>query len=637
MNIAGASLATAPPRYDLAERGFPHARQFQNEVAEWAYDGSDPVAVLRAPTGAGKTATFHSLINARDVPLIVYPTNALLRQQQSRFEREGVGVGVLTSDSLRGHGNTRVEQLLGFFDSYQHDFDVILTNPDILQAAIQGLYQGSKAMRIFDAIKTIVFDEFHFYDALAASGLLLQTQIIESRHADAKVLLASATPNEDFVDFVRDRLGLSVRDINAEYVDNGDQFRHSVEVHRHEDRCIRDQQQAVAESLRDELNRVDGYDEPHAVVVFNSVKHSNDFHQYLHDEYPDVFEHTEKDNGFDTNDVAAALDDEDFYILNTTSKGEVGLDYDIRLMHMENPGRAGPFLQRFGRAGRKSPATVHVYGLGQGPWGDDVSFPTFETQIYEGLNAYERADGRRMPLNWLGDLVGFRGALALITRESDGRFDQGLKLDFAADTEYHKRWRGFIYRVQAELDEVATGFDPGKYTPVDPEAKLLEFTAQCFKAFHGLRGRSVNASVKYPRGDRTGLTTYGLTTILRYYDIEAVEYRDDEPVLLIVPRSDDSLSVVTAQLPGYESQPTQYNRPTTKIEEELQTKLHREICRVEDHGRIDVSIELLHRFFKIVRITDAVVPKTITTAQYEIEIKDDGSGPPTLSVQERQR
>lgn len=637
MKIDGASLATEQPKYGLEGQGFGRARAFQNRVVEWIRNGDEPVAVLRAPTGAGKTATFHELIETYDVPLFVYPTNALLRQQRNRFE-EKVDVGLLNSETLDGRRNERVEDLIEFFDPYGNDHDVIITNPDILQATIQDMYSGGKAMRIFEHIDSVVFDEFHFYDALAAGGLLLQTKIIEERNTNAKILLASATPNEDFVDFIRERINVDVRDINAEYVDDGDQFRQSVEVHRHEDRFILDRYDTVAESLRKEIEAVGDYDEPHAVVVFNSVKHSNDFHKYLNDEHSEVFKHAAKDNGFDTNDDRANLDSEDFYVLNTTSKGEVGLDYDIRTLHMENPGRAGPFLQRFGRAGRQSPATVHVYGLGQGPWGDDVHFPTFEKQIYEGLNAYEGPDGRRMPLSHLGDLVGFRGAYAIVEREREGpgSFNEGLREDFGTNNEQYDQWRGFIYAVRSELNEVAREFEPGKYTPKDPEAELLEFTERCFKAFRGLRGRSLNASVKYPRGDRIALTTYGLTTTLRYYDIASVEYTDDGPILSLKPKPDDSLSVVTARLPGYETQPTKYNEPTSQIEQRLQTKVHNKIDQVDRRGNIEVDTGLLHRFFKIVRITDAVVPTEITTTEFDINIDDKENGPPLLDVRRRQ-
>jgi CRISPR-associated endonuclease/helicase Cas3 len=182
---------------------------------------------------------------------------------------------------------------------------------------------------------------------------------------------------------------------------------------------------------------------------------------------------------------------------------------------------------------------------------------------------------------------------------------------------------------------VGEGFDPGKYSPKSDEAKLLSFTRDCFEAFRGLRGRSVGASVRYPRGDRMALTTYGLTTTLRYYDIESVEYDAGEPLLTLQPKPDGSLSVVTARLPAYDTQPKQYDKPTSEIEEELQQKMHREVDRVEPNEEFEVSTELLHRFFRMVRITNAVVPETITTAGYEIEVDTERSGPPVITVRDR--
>ena len=92
---------------------------------------------------------------------------------------------------------------------------------------------------------------------------------------------------------------------------------------------------------------------------------------------------------------------------------------------MEAPPRASSFLQRFGRAGRQSSAVVHVFGLGQGPWGDDVDFQIFASEIYEGLAADE------MDRDFLPDLVGLRAALAIADREQDyAWFNQELRVDF---------------------------------------------------------------------------------------------------------------------------------------------------------------------------------------------------------------
>jgi len=626
--VAGASLATEPPEPALEDRGFDYARSFQNRVIEWVHDGTDPVSVVRAPTGAGKTATFYELIDDNEMTLLVYPTNALLRQQRERFKDADVDVAVLNANTLDGHGHERTERLISFVNTYAADHDTILTNPDILQAVIQDMYIGSDPMRFFDWFDAIVYDEFHFYDALSASGLLLQIKVIAERQADAKILLASATPNEEFVDFLRDRIGLTVRDIDSDYDPDGDQFRHRMTVNRHEDRKMIDCRDEIAAELQEKLDRIDDYNEPHIVLVFNSAKDSNDFHDFLYREYPGVFQHAVKDNGFDTNDETVDLDDEEFLILNTTSKGEVGLDYDITTLYMEKPFTASAFLQRFGRAGRQSEATVDIYGLGQGPWGDNIEFQTFVEQIYEGL------ESTQMEQEWLADLVGFRAAYAITEREDDsGWFNQELREDFETNIDKFDQWYGFILAVDSEHNEIKGGFEPGKYQQGSPEAKLLEFTKQCFKTFRGLRGQSLPVSIKYPRGDQLGVTTYDLSTTLRNYDIVNIE---DDEVLVLGPSNDDILSTVTARLPAYETEPTQYDQSTHKIEELLQTKIHRHVDQAELTDEFEVSTELLHRFFRIIRIVDAIIPSRLTTSEYDIEIDSDVNGPPEIDVQPRQ-
>lgn len=611
MQITGASLAIEKPRYGFADSPFDHARAFQNRVAEWAHGGNESIVVLRAPTGAGKTATFHELIETNELTLLVYPTNALLKQQQQRFEDEGVSAKALSGDTLEGHGRKRTENLLRFVNKYAADHEVVVTNPDILQAVVQDLYRGGQAMEVFERFDAIVYDEFHFYDDLAASGLLLQTRIIADRNPNAQILLASATPNEAFVDFVRSNFGLSVRGISAEYDGDGDRFRHDVTLHRHDEDRILDSREEVVERLRDAIDGVDP-GETRAVVMFNGVKDSNDFHAYLESEHPDLFERTEKDNGFDTNDPAVNLDEAEFSILNTTSKGEVGLDYDIRTLIMETPHgptQASDFLQRFGRAGRQAEATVHLYGLGQVPsWNDEMAFEEFVKSVYDVLRSTQ------MDTDTLADLVGLRAAYALHERE--GYFNQELREDFAT-VERYDRWRGFIESAADALKSVGgLGADLQEN---DPGAKLLRFTEHCFGVFSGLRGRSLSGDIRYPRGDRMALTNYDLLRTLRYYDIDGIEGDD---VITLRQVRDGYPMRVTARLVGYESRPRNFSSSTQDIEQELQRWVHDEIDRA-NLGEA-VSPELLHLFFRRIQITSAVIPDMVRCGEYQIDVETDG-------------
>jgi len=628
--IEEASLATEPPSEGFERRGFEYARAFQNRTAEWARaSNSEPVGVLRAPTGAGKTGTFHEVVEANGLTLVVYPTNALLNQQARRFEGENGGIAVarLTGDTLSGHGDERVENLLRYTDRFE-GHDIVVTNPDILQAIMQDMYRGAtKPMTFFDRFDAVIYDEFHFYGDLAASGLLLQIEVFLDRRPEMDVLLASATPNESFVSFIEEELSVPIRNLSAKYDDEGDRFRCRVTVERHEERAIWDCREEIATRLQELLGKSTDLETPRVVLVFNSVAASNDFHTYLQAEFEDVFEHTAKDNGFDTNDPDARIEEESFYILNTTSKGEVGLDYDIRTLFMETPATPSSFLQRFGRAGRQHEATVHVYGLGEMAWPKRLSYPEFVETIYEGLGG-GRTDAQDHAT--LRTLIGLRAAYAIHTRlESTEWFGEELREDFESVTEYD-RWSGFVRSVDDALDGIGEFGYP--ITNNSTTHKLLAFTAHCFEVFRSLRGRSLPVNVRYPRGDRLALTTYDLLTTLRYYDIEEVESDD---TIVVSRRDADRPAAITARFPGYENRPLDYSGSRREVQETFERWIRPEIAEA-DFEAADVSKGLTNQFYSALRLPEAVQPIEVRHGQYVVYIDADGVGPPTTRVERRQ-
>jgi len=622
MFVEGAALATEPPTFGLKDR-FERARAFQNRTVEWFHEGQEPVAIVRAPTGAGKTATFVEIVENRDLTLLVYPTNALLRQQKQRFDDAGIESRVLSGETLSGHGSERVDHLLQFVNRYA-GHDAIITNPDILQAIIQDLYYGSKAMEFFDGFDAVVYDEFHFYDDLAASGLLLQIKIISQRLPHAKLMLASATPNESFVEFVAGRLSLDVADIKATYLENGDPFRYDVVVHRREASTIWEAREEVCEVLASEVNRYDEFSEPHIVLVFNSAKRSNDFHKHLSNEHPELFEIAEKDNGYDTNDAEVDIDEGNFLVLNTTNKGEVGLDYDIRMLFMETPRKASDFLQRFGRAGRQHSAVVQTFGLGQVSWPETSSFQSFVS------NAYDTLDSSQMDLDVLADFVGLRAGHAIHARERsrEGWFNAELFDDFTDVTTFGK-WKPFVDVV---VDELASA--GGIASPLrKADRKLLEFTESCFEAFRGLRGQSLPAEIRYPRGDRSALTSYDLLSTLRHYDIKRIERNGVSRLVLGQPR-DDRPAPISVRLPGYESRARKYDGAEWEVEKQLQTWIHREVDRANLGSKTPINNGLLHRFYNIIEITQAVTPTMVRCGRFQIDV-ETADGPPRVNAFER--
>jgi CRISPR-associated endonuclease/helicase Cas3 len=626
MIVEGAALATEPPSEGFERRGFEYARAFQNRTAEWVRDpDSEPVGVLRAPTGAGKTATFHEVIEQNELTLVVYPTNALLNQQADRLGND-VDVARLRADSLSGHGDERVENLLQLTDRFA-GHEIVVTNPDILQAIIQDMYRGAtKPMQFFNRFDAVIYDEFHFYDNLAASGLLLQIQIFLDRRAGMDVLLASATPDESFVSFIDEELSVPIRDLSVEYDDSGDRFREDVTVDRHEEDSINDHREAVAMRLRELIDETDDVEEPRVVLVFNSVAASNDFHTYLQREFAGIFEHTAKDNGFDTNDPDAKLEDETFFILNTTSKGEVGLDYDIRTLFMETPATPSSFLQRFGRAGREHEATVHVFGLKEMSWPDRLDYPSFVETIYEGLGG-ERSTVRDHAT--LRALIGLRAAYAIHTRmEGTEWFGEELREDFESATEYQK-WAAFVRSVTNALEGVGDFGHPVTNNSVTH--KLLAFTEHCFGAFRGLRGRSLPVNIKYPRGDRLALTTYDLLTTLRYYDIDDIS---DEDTIIVSRREQSQPVMISARFPGYENRPLDYSGSYREVSDMFESWIRPEISEADLDGA-DVDDGLMNRFYEVVSLPEVVQPVEVRHGQHAVYVDSDGNAPPSVRVERR--
>lgn len=291
------------------------------------------------------------------------------------------------------------------------------------------------------------------------------------------------------------------------------------------------------------------------------------------------------------------------------------------------PTAASDFLQRFGRAGRQVDATVDIYGLGQVPWPDEMEFEEFVHRVYETLQSSQ------MDVDVLADLVGFRAAYALHDRYSQAnsriRINPELREDFIT-VEQYERWRGFIEAVAEALDDI--GGLGANLQENDPVAKLLRFTQHCFGAFRGLRGRSLSGDIRYPRGDRMALTNYDILTTLRYYDIDGIEGDD---VIVLRQVRDGYPMRVTVRLKGYESRPRNFSNTTQDIERELQRWVHDEIDRVnlDDVDGVDVSTELMHLFFKRIRIASAVVPVVVRCGEYEIRVDTDGV--PSITAERR--
>lgn len=667
--VGGAALPLeeAPARFE-----FPTARGFQRAALEWIEDGDEPVGLLAAPTGGGKTAIIAQLAEASDRILCLYPTNALIEAQAETLrENHNLSVDVLTGKTLTKKGAARSQEVM----TYATDpagADVVITNPDVLQAILQGLYfsPGSELLRFFAHFDAAVYDEFHYYDPVAASGLLMQIKVLSERGrylgADGervfpRVLLPSATPSRAFVDHVEEDLELNVERIRSEIhpldtTDGGapsdvslayktgstmeeyvgsqsgtpkqidphdptvlremcveapeslDRFRYPMVVNRWGDR-IEDSFELVARLLRESVGLDEG-DTPNgkSAIIFNSAARSNRFQDYLISEGLD--EWTVKDNGYDTG--ADRSLPEKFAILNTTSKGEVGLDFNLNRLVMVKPFTGSDFVQRIGRAGRHSPAIVDVFGLDDPLWPRIQSYPAFLGRVLTTLGDPAMDRGR------LRDLIGLRAARALQGRFEDDHYHVADVREDFGDFETRNRWQSFLSAVADARSLQGRSENPFAPQLDRPTSKTVSGIDAALDGLDSLRGRSLGHDIEYPQGDNRERTSYDLVTALRHYSIDHI--RDG-----VVVFGDGSPGHVVGYYAGKpaEGRGIDLGHSNYSVDRDLTDTFETHASAASWH-ETEIDASDVDRFFQVLDLSSAMVPHRIETDGYVINTSQEG-------------
>jgi CRISPR-associated endonuclease/helicase Cas3 len=645
---------------EVAQDGFPfpQARGFQATALDWIRTDDAPVGCLSAPTGSGKTAVIASLARDSSRILCLYPTNALVAAQAATFESEfGLDVEIVTGDTLTGTGDVRSQNLMQYGTDPSLG-DVVITNPDILQAVLHGLYfsPGSKILEFFSHFEAAVYDEFHYYDPLAASGLLMQIKVLSERGAYRtrdgsrvfpKILLSSATPDDQFISHVRDDLGLSVEEITSELAQldiveetvGGTELVYDIssvtaaktqppDVSSREPpklsavptgverfrypMCVRRRAGYIGnqfEELAALLSARDHHTQNgKAAVIFNSAARSNEFYRYLTNSHPDLAADTRKDNGYDTGDSEVVPGD--FCILNTTSKGEVGLDFNLDHLIMATPHTATGFIQRIGRAARHSPAVVDLYGLDDPLWPQEQSYPNFLQRVIQTLPTPATTRDR------LRNLVGLRAARALHTRYEDDMYHSpDIDADFR-NFDTRAKWQSFMAAVDtAEALRTNGVDDPFAPSLGRPAATTITIVAAGLDGLDSLRGRSVTHPITYPRGDRQARTEYDLIRALRHHTIQDVT---EELIILGVKPPKRLRGTYPANLGNkqFDLLASDY-----ELEEQLQRAYQNQV-QTADLSETDLSKEILQHFGQVVNFTRLLHPHKIETNDYVIKCSD---------------
>jgi CRISPR-associated helicase Cas3 len=190
---------------------------------------------LVTPTGSGKTLASHAYSLRTGTPILgIYPTNELIADQKRAlaFEYERIcgwhdWVLEINSSALddwqteleySAHSET-LETVL----NWQR---VILTNPDILFFIFFGRYQSSRwpaiAQRLFrlvaDVYPIVVFDEFHLYNVKQKSDVAFLVGTLHRIKPERPrvFIFASATPDEEVLKVLKERVGLEVMLLEAQ-------------------------------------------------------------------------------------------------------------------------------------------------------------------------------------------------------------------------------------------------------------------------------------------------------------------------------------------------------------------------------------------------------------------------------------
>lgn len=144
--------------------------------------------IITSGTGTGKTEAFIIPIMARALngrrEVIVYPTKALARDQESRFRAlaEPLGLRVATYDA-----DSPMEVRRGV---YNGDYSLVLTNPDMLNTA---LIHVPAFRRFMSTVDYVTIDEVHVYNGVLGSHLYYLIKRIRRLNPNVKFAAASAT------------------------------------------------------------------------------------------------------------------------------------------------------------------------------------------------------------------------------------------------------------------------------------------------------------------------------------------------------------------------------------------------------------------------------------------------------------
>ena len=174
-------------------------KEFQISMRDFA-NGDKEIGVLSAPTGAGKTYGFKTMIQNERFIIILLPNNLLAHEVCEDFLKSGISTVLLNSEKVtekveemvrKGFEATRDKAILSMITNKK----IVVTNPELFYYIILNKYKlnpktDSLSDFIVAGLKMIVIDEVHIYSRDQINILL---GIMKLFHKEIKILFSSAT------------------------------------------------------------------------------------------------------------------------------------------------------------------------------------------------------------------------------------------------------------------------------------------------------------------------------------------------------------------------------------------------------------------------------------------------------------
>lgn len=496
--------------YGLAPPG-KKLREFQNKFVDCVNRDDTDIIQLVAPTGAGKTLCFEYLLQQGYKVLLLYPTNALIQSQIERFKSRGLTAVNISSKFLKKRGYERAQELRGWINRY----DIILSNPDIFQAIIGHMYVNPEEdlIQSFLLFDYVIYDEFHAYREFELSGILTQIALFQNM-SQCKVILSSATPKSEVLDLLNlikigeERRGLIVENIianSSKTVENSEVIKYKTNVELQQGKIL-DHIEKIIPIIENEMKFIEkGI--PQILFIFDSVKDCNLFYNLLYKEYPEIYKNIEKDNGYDSNQVGSAPDFTN-PILISTNKSEVGLDYPIRLLFMEDGFSFDSFVQRFGRVARHEPGFCYIFTKKEA---EPLFIQDQVIEYDEFLDKIEHITEKyNIKMEKVRTLFTFRQAITIQDYKRRRKDLQGYFV--APNSGYsYKLWLYFFSLLRKAHEEGLSNLNLDR----------LNFIIEDFKdSCKSLRGRSLVFPVIYKRGHEIRQTIYDVLSVMNRVPVE---------------------------------------------------------------------------------------------------------------------